>query len=406
MFERNILMNDQNILIGVYVCYVILQMYIVKNYILNWQSLITGSNVDQMKYNLAHKSELSDAFAKEIVSRIKMLDHMDYADWINYNNKNAVFTYDNYEYDIYIYERVRNGVANYLTNTQYILRANKNVDNLGLSYTDLTRQNNYSFLFSLFTTNPDFLETIFHGTQYSDGTNIYAHYTVDAETNRAVKTNEITGVWKKQLNNQHKFEGVMLLGYSLVDVENQYANKYFNFLEIPFIVMVSLGTILASLLLYYSSGQKNFWMALLFLSVSNIYLTEFMNTTEGLSTLQVENDKLKDINDGILSISFLAAVNIYILQSLKQVKDHNDLHNESAFLFTLALVLLMFALFKKAQNYNKVDDIRVHRIQKQFMYNTSIFVNLFILFNYLVYVAKDGHVINAFKRYLLKILRD
>lgn len=404
MFKRNILMNDQNILIGVYVCYVILQMYIVKNYILNWQSLVTGSYVDQLKYNLAHKSELSDAFAKEIVSRIKMLDHMDYADWINYNNKNAVFTYNNYEYDIHIYERVRNGVTNYLTNTQYILRANKNVDNLGLSHTDLTRQNNYSFLFSLFTTNPDFLETIFHGPQYPDGTNIYAHYTVSTETNRAVKTNEITGVWKKQLDNQHKFEGVILLGYSLVDVENQYANKYFNFLEIPFIVMVSLGTIIASLLLYHASGQKNFWMALLFLSVSNIYLTEFMNTTEGLSTLQVENDKLKDINDGILSISFLAAVNIYILQSLKQVKDHNDLHNESAFLFTLSLVLLMFALFKKAQNYNKVDDIRVHRIQKQFMYNTSIFVNLFILFNYLVYVAKDGRILNAISAYLKRTL--
>ena len=130
----------------------------------------------------------------------------------------------------------------------------------------------------------------------------------------------------------------------------------------------------------------------------------FINTTEGLSTLQVENDKLKDINDGILSISFLAAVNLYILQSLKQVKDHNDLHNESAFLFTLSLVLLMFALFKKAQNYNKVDDIRVHRIQKQFMYNTSIFVNLFILFNYLVYVAKDGRILNAISAYLKRTL--
>jgi len=144
-------------------------------------------------------------------------------------------------------------------------------------------------------------------------------------------------------------------------------------------------------------------MSFLFLSILNIYLTIFINTPEGVTTLSVENDKVKDINDGILSISFLAAVNIYILQTLKEVKDHRDLHNESAFLFTLALVLLLFALYKKT-NYNQIDDIRVHRIQKQFMYNASIFVNLFILFNYLVYIAKDGHIINAISAYLKRTL--
>jgi len=108
---------------------------------------------------------------------------------------------------------------------------------------------------------------------------------------------------------------------------------------------------------------------------------------------------VKDINDGILSISFLAAVNIYILQTLREIKDHRNLHNESAFLFTLALVLLLFALYKKT-NYNKIDDIRTHRIKKQLAYNTSIFVNLFILFNYLVYVARDGHIISAINSYL------
>ena len=396
-------MNHQSILIGAYVCYVILQMYVVKNYILDWQSLIKGSNVDQMKYNLAHKPELVDAFTKEISSRMKMLQHMDYVEWINYNNKHAVVNHGGYEYDIFIYERSVNSLENYLSNSHYTLRANKNVADLGLSYADLLRQTNYAFLFSLFQPNPDFLETIYKGPRYEDDTNIYAHFTMDPATNRAVKTNVLTGVWKKEIDSEHVFEGVILLGYSLLDVESQYSNKYFEFMDQSFLVIVSIGSILASLLLYHSSGQKNFWMSLLFLSIINIYLTTFINTKEGVTTLAVENDKVKDINDGILSISFLAAVNIYILQTLKEVKDHNDLHNESAFLFTLALVLLLFALYKKT-NYNKIDDIRIHRIQKQYVYNTSIFVNLFILFNYLVYVAKDGKVLNAVNSYLKRIL--
>jgi hypothetical protein len=167
--------------------------------------------------------------------------------------------------------------------------------------------------------------------------------------------------------------------------------------------IVSIGTIIASLLLYHASGQKNFWMSLLFLSILNIYITTFIDTKEGVTNLAVESDKVKDINDGILSISFLAAVNIYILQTLKEIKDHNNLHNESAFLFTLALVLLLFALYKKT-NYNKIDDIRTHRIKKQLAYNTTIFVNLFILFNYLVYVARDGKIINAISAYLKRAL--
>jgi len=201
-------MNHQNILIGAYVCYVIIQMYIVKNYILDWQTLIKGANIDQMKYNLAHKPELTEVFTKEIVSRIKMLEHMDYVDWINYNNKHAVVNHNNYEYDIFIYERSVNAMENYLSNSHYTLRANRNVNDLGLSYVDLLRQTNYAFLFSLFQPNPDFLETIYKGAQYEDGTNIYAHFTIDAVTNRAVKTNVITGVWKKELDSEHMFEGV------------------------------------------------------------------------------------------------------------------------------------------------------------------------------------------------------
>jgi acyl-CoA synthetase (AMP-forming)/AMP-acid ligase II len=221
----------------------------------------------------------------------------------------------------------------------------------------------------------------------------------DTATNRAVKTNAVTGVWKKETTSENTFEGVMYIGYNLIDVEIQYANKYFEFLDIPFMSMVSVGTIIVSLLLYHSSGQKNFWMSLLFLSILNIYITTFINTREGVTTLDVENNKVKDINDGILSISFLAAVNIYILQTLKEIKDHRNLHNESAFLFTLALVLLLFSLYKKS-NYNKIDDIRTHRIEKQLMYNMSIFVNLFILFNYLVYVARDGRILSDIGAYL------
>jgi len=395
-------MDNQHKLIGIYICYLLIQIYIVKNYILNWQSLLTGQNFDEMNYNLSHKPELANTFTDVVASRIKMLEHMDYIDWINYNNDHSVIKHAGFEYEMSIFERSKNDPANYLSNSHFTLRVNKNTNNLGLSYVDLLRQTNYAFLFSLFQPNPDFLETIYQGPVYDDNTNIYAHFTLDPSTNRAIKTNVITGVWKKQADNGQIFEGVILIDYGLLDVESEYSNKYFDYMGTSFVVMASIATLITTLLLYHSSKQTNFYMSFIFLSILNIYLIIFMTTTEGVTTLEVENNKVKDINDGILSISFLAAVNIYILQTLKSVKNHLILHNESAFLFTLALVLLLFALYKKT-NYNKIDDIRIHRIKKQFLYNTSIFVNLFILFNYLVYVARDGGVINTFIRYLKKM---
>ena len=140
-----------------------------------------------------------------------------------------------------------------------------------------------------------------------------------------------------------------------------------------------------------STNSEDIAKPLILLIGSNAYLTYFMSTIEGVTSLTVEQEKVKDINDGILSISFLVAVNIFIIETLKKAKGKYSLHNESAFLFCLALILLLMALYKKT-NYNKIDSVREHRIEKQFMYNLSIFINLFILVNYLVYVGKETKI--------------
>ena len=49
------------------------------------------------------------------------------------------------------------------------------------------------------------------------------------------------------------------------------------------------------------------------------------------------------------------------------------------------------ALYKKS-DYNKIDDIRCQRIEKQFMFNLAIIVNLFIFINYLIYVGNKSPI--------------
>ena len=117
-----------------------------------------------------------------------------------------------------------------------------------------------------------------------------------------------------------------------------------------------------------------------------------MDVVEGITTLENEEYKVKDINDGILSISFLAAVNIFIIQSLRGSGKSRDYY-EPAILFMVGLVLLLLSLYK-ITNYNRIDEIRVHRIEKQFMYNGSIYVNLFILVFYSLFIVRQSNIVS------------
>ena len=79
---------------------------------------------------------------------------------------------------------------------------------------------------------------------------------------------------------------------------------------------------------------------------------------------------------------------IQSLQSNPATKKH---YYEPALLFMLGLVMLLASLYK-ITNYNRIDEIRVHRIEKQFMYNGSIYLNMFILVFYSLVVLKESKV--------------
>ena len=211
------------------------------------------------------------------------------------------------------------------------------------------------------------LNNMFDLNKTKGGVNNAMYYWLDSETHRAVKQNIInTNFIKKDKDNS--VQGVIGISYNLTDIELDYSNKYYDFVSKKFIIYMSLTIFISSLILYYSTNNKDLFKPLFLLISSNIYLTYFMSTTEGITNIETEQDKVKDINDGILSISFLVAVNIFILETLKKGEKKYSLHNESAFLFCVALILLLLALYKKS-NYNKIDDIRENRIEKQFLYN-------------------------------------
>lgn len=392
MSISNIITNKAYLLIIIYAIMAIYQMYYIKTYILNWHSYVVGSKTDHMQWNIENKSKLNEEINAEISKRLKMLDNMTYVEWLAYNNENPQIQVGEYKYPIAVYERVKNDIGNYNTTYRFLLRAHPVQELLGLTFEELLKQANYTFLFSIFSPHPKFLDTIFNSSHYDGGTNIYALYSVDSDINRPVKSNAIGGSYIKKMDHGDIFEGVIYSPYSLLDVEEQYANKYYDFLPRSFLVTSSLTTLVVALLLFYVSGKNAMWLPFVFLIAANRYILNFLDVVEGITTLENEEAKVKDINEGILSISFLAAVNIFIIQSLRDSSNKSDYY-EPSILFMLGLVMLLLSLYK-ITNYNRIDEIRVHRIEKQFMYNGSIYVNLFILIFYSLFIVRKSKIID------------
>lgn len=396
--------NKAYILVLIYTCFVIYQMYYIKYYILNWHSLVVGDKTLHMQHNIENKGKLNKQFKKVISYKLKKLEEMSYGEWLDYNNVNPEIFMDGYSYNVSVYERVKNDDANYNVPDRFLLRANKYRESLGLTFEELLKLANYTFLFSIFAPHPDLLHTIFQSTHYKDGTNVYSFYGVDSDLNRPVKMNAIGGKFRKEENGE-VFEGVIYAGYSLLDVEEQYANKYYDFLSKRFLITASLATIIISLLMYYASGRNRLWLPFAFLLASNYYLLSFIDVVEGITDFENEQAKVQDINEGILSISFLAAVNVFIVQSLQANPKTKSDYYEPALLFMVGLVMLLASLYK-ITNYNRIDEIRVHRIEKQFMYNGSIYINMFILVFYSLFILKESKVpLVAYKKFYESITK-
>jgi hypothetical protein len=156
-----------------------------------------------------------------------------------------------------------------------------------------------------------------------------------------------------------------------------------------------------TLILYYASNRIDMFKPILFLLSTNIYLMVFLSLQAGLTNLKTEENRLVDINTGILAISFLVAVNIFIVQTLSEERRGGKwfLHTESAILFCLSLFLLLLSSVKKTNFFN-IEDLRIHNILIQFFFNLSIIINLIVFLNYLIYII-------GFSKYFksLKIMR-
>ena len=393
------------------VIFIIELLYI--HFVLGQWDKIHETKIDKdIKFNLENSDRVAEFLKQKIDERLEMLKTMDYYDWIAYNNKNVFLDFEGHKYFIYVWERAKiDDKSNRQDTSTFIVRGTPFDQYRNISFENVVSQINYHFLYGVYRPDENIPNIMWDlCSSYGEEFHNLNIYWINTENNKPVEKYSLFKEYTKTPDNfthgknfahenKIEFEGIIGSGYEVRNLALDYSDTYYHFLGFWFFFGISLFSLMISLVIYYSTDKrKDLAKPLLFLIFTNAYLMHFLSYEAGLTSLESEQSKSADINAGITAISFLVAVNIFIVQTLRGEKksQYGFLHNESAFLFCISLIFLLISAAKKT-NFNEINELRVHNISSQFFFNMSIIINLIVFLNYLLFVASNSRFFKVLK---------
>jgi hypothetical protein len=369
-------MNKYILIILIFILILIIQKFSGK--FLNFNKTQKKQVKKRIQFNISHQEKIQDIFISEIKKRIKLLDNMSYNDWIEYNKKNKIIKFDNYEYYFFIFELII--PTRSFDNSTFINRVHIDNNFINFSWSDIIKTTKDHLVFSRFSADENMLANSYIlGKQDNLENNIINYYWYDYTTQYTTKKYSIVKTWFKD-----NISGIIGIGYNYEIIDDKNGFKVIKYINKPILIFTILSTLIITLLMYYL--YSDFKKSVIFLLLSHVYITYFINIREDISSPQTELDKIKNINEGILSISFLAGVSIFILSNLR--KNNNKLFTESAIIFTFSIIFLLFTTYK-ITDYTSVEDILKVRITNQFQFNFAVILNIFIIINYLLHIIES-----------------
>lgn len=329
-----------------------------------------------IKFNNDHKKELTDLFVTEITNRANKLTSgkWTYAEWKKYNMENLYLTFKGHKYYFFSWEKGNDGSGSTYTN---VFHANKKYE--GLNWTDIYKDGSEQFVFVKQTLDEQLIQRMFELGKH--GVRDIKYYWPDFEEVKPVeKESQIIVIPAGPTYNELVFG----IGMDIDNLNNDNTFYYVNYISPSYIILISVLTLVISCLIKLFATNSTSYKCYLFLIATNIYLLYFLNNTEYHGTSETELKKIDQINSGILSVSFLVGINTFIITALTQ-SSHKDLFIQSAIIFSLSLILLLFSAFKKTDSIT-ISQLMEDRLSNQLIYNFSIFLNIFVILNYVVFI--------------------
>jgi len=383
MKKYNVTINYMNKLARITLLYVIILILQISY---TWYNVFyyhkqTNYELDtKIAFNLENYDELKKHLKRELQNRIDLLmdGKMDYAEWIQYNKDNMLVEFKGNKYYFFIFERGEDS-SNEINTIKTLVHANP--DYVELEWRDVMKMVNEDFVFLNQNTNTDLIKHFIEVGR--KGITQMQYFWPDPLFQTPVeKESQIFTIPAGKDHNEMNIG----IGIDLKNLDENNRFYYINDIQYGYVILISLLTfgisILTSLFTHNGSAYKPYS----FLILTNLYLLYFLNNSEYQGTPETEIKKIDQINSGTLSVSFLVGVNTFIITSL--TKSDKELYTQSAAVFAISVILLLFSSFK-ITDYITMYELIQARVSNQLVFNYSILLNIFVVTNYIISVIRN-----------------
>jgi len=329
-----------------------------------------------VEYNIKNKDKLQKIFNEEIDKRVKLLEtgKLNYQDWIKYMNNNTFLDIDSNKYYFFVGEK--------LNDNTFMIRSHAEKRYIDFSWEDVLKDYNEGLVATKYTTDADLLINAYNLSGPNSNIEIIKYYWLDPLSKMSVEKETTVKRWTEKKTGR---TGIIGIGKTTELLSDLHSNIQLFKIKKPILALISLSTLLLSLVISFMEKQSKYSNAksLFILGILNVYFFYFITINEEPTSFKTELERVKEINSGILSVSFLASINIFILTTLNN-ELKTGLFAESSIIFGLSMFLLLFATLKDT-NYKNIQDILELRVSNQFIFNYSVLFNTFIIINFLIY---------------------
>lgn len=369
-------------IIVLYVIIVILQVLYIK--------YITGrkeyTRLDkQVEYNNKHYAEISDFLREKLKERVQWLTSgkMNYREWVDYTSNNPAVTFEEgHKYNFFICER---GTFKTPGDSEvFKIAGNQNENYVNVTWKDIYSDASDQFVFVKQSLDPSTLLRFFEFGK-PDVINEITYYWVDYIEGELTPIVENSFYMIIPATKDHN-TAVISVSMDMINLKTENKFYYDSVIQLPYIAILSLLSFIISVLLYVSSITNSKYISYVCIIVTNVYLAMFLTSAEYRGTAETETKKIKQINSGVLSVSFLVGVNTFIISYLTK-NQHTDLFMQSAIIFSISIILLLSVLVK-VTDYITITEMVENRLTSQMFFNFSLLLNIFVVATYIISILK------------------
>jgi hypothetical protein len=337
------------------------------------------------------KMQKLDKFIKdkleEYSKMCKKMGVKKFIDFLNRNdekgNINLMLEHLGYKINFFLGERVNADGKG----TKYLLRVTKNKANINRTLDEVADLIDYGLPNTIFKSDRLNYDIVYNLALKNSGTMFPYTFTFrDPITGKMMLRSSYCTLIK-----EGDFTGVLGLGYNLLDVSDIYVYNYASVIKKSYIVLSCLIIFISGLLLTNLSSSLNSTILnmFVFMVCPLVYIFNYLFIEETFSSLETENNKLEKIDNGILSVSFLISVNIFIITQSSLMNfgmlQKKNIFLQSIIIFSTGLIFLLMSVYKST-DYDTIQEMRELRVSKQLAFNIVLYYNIFMIINYVTMI--------------------